>query len=232
MEEILKFLQQYEIWIYALLGAVGFICLRKLLTYWHEWRVAIFGLERESAQRRLSSSLSLFVLLSLMGVAEFGIVTFVTPVYPHAFVLQTPTMDLLATPTQTLSPADTTPNSMMVKAVIGTPPAPAPGDGCLPGQLDWTFPQSGGEISGVVELKGTVNVSNLGFYKYEFSQPGADSWITIAAGDTLREDATLGGAWNTGQLVPGDYRLRLVVSDNQNQTLPACEIPVRVTAAQ
>ncbi len=230
MEDILKFLQQFEMWIYALLGAVGFICLRKLLIYWHEWRVAIFGLERESAQRRLSASLSLFVLLSLLGVAEFSIVTFVTPVYPRAYLLQTPTLDLLATPTETLAAAETTPN-MMVKSIIGTP-IPAAGDGCMPGQLEWTDPVAGGEISGVVELKGTVNVANLGFYKYEFSQPGTDIWTTIAAGDTLKQSDTLGGAWNTGQLVPGDYRLRLVVSDNQNQTLPACEIPVRVVAAQ
>ncbi len=229
MEEILKFLQQYEIWIYALLGVVGFICLRKLLIHWHDWRVAIFGLERETAQRRLSASMSLFVLLSLMGVAEFSIVSFITPVYPQAFSLQTPTMDLLATPTGTL-PADAS-QSMMVKAVIGTQ-VPVAGDGCVPGRLEWTFPQAGGEISGIVELKGTVNVDNLGFYKYEFSQPGSDIWTTIAAGDTIKQDDTLGGAWNTGQLVPGDYRLRLVVSDNQNQTLPTCEIPVRVVAAQ
>ncbi len=230
MEDILDFLQQHEIMIYALLGAVGLFYLRKLLIHWREWRIAIFGLERETAQRRLSASLSLFMLLALLGAAEFSIVTFVTPAYPQAFLLQTPTLNILATPTETLAAAETTPN-MMVKAVIGTPVLIA-GDGCVPGKLEWTDPVAGGEIGGVVELKGTVNVPNLGFYKYEFSQPDADAWVTIAAGDAIKQAESLGGMWNTGQLVPGDYRLRLVVSDNQNQTLPACEIPVRVVAGQ
>ncbi len=185
MEDILRFLQQHEIMIYALLGAVGLFYMRKLLIHWREWRDAIFGLERETAQRRLSASLSLVVLLSLLGVAEFSIITFVTPAYPMAFSLQTPTLDLLATPTQALMSAESTPN-MMVKAVIGTQ-VPAAGDGCISGKLEWTDPTAGGEISGVVELKGTVYVDNLGFYKYEFSQPGTDTWTTIAAGDATVE---------------------------------------------
>jgi hypothetical protein len=44
-----------------------------------------------------------------------------------------------------------------------------------------------------------------------------------------RIDEELDGSWNTQALVPGDYRLRLVMTDNENQTLPACEITVRVT---
>lgn len=230
MEELLDFLQKYEIWIYVLLGGGAFIYLRKLLTSWQEWRVAVFGLEREAAQRRLSAALSVFILLFLLGAAEFALVTFVSPVYPKVFLLQTPTLDLLATSTAVLPQQEITPDAL----VKGTLPTAAvlDEDGCVPGELEWTYPVSGGEISGVVELRGTVNVSNLGFYKYEFSQPGTDTWVTIAAGDSLGEDQLLGGAWNTGQLVPGDYRLRLVVSDNQNQTMPACEIPVRVVAAQ
>ena len=37
------------------------------------------------------------------------------------------------------------------------------------------------------------------------------------------------GQWDTGTLAPGDYQLRLVVSDNQGQALPACVITVRVS---
>ena len=38
------------------------------------------------------------------------------------------------------------------------------------------------------------------------------------------------GNWDTTLLVPGDYLLRLVVADSQNQLLPACVVSVRVVA--
>ena len=38
------------------------------------------------------------------------------------------------------------------------------------------------------------------------------------------------GTWDTSQLVPGDYLLRLVVTDNVNNLFPACVISVRVVA--
>jgi hypothetical protein len=102
--------------------------------------------------------------------------------------------------------------------------------GCTPGQVEWTFPKAGDEISGKVELKGTVNVPNLGFYKYEFSQAGVENWMTIAAGnENNKVDAVL-GTWDTTLLIPGDYQLRLVVADNQNQLMPACVIPIRIVA--
>ena len=105
-------------------------------------------------------------------------------------------------------------------------------EGCIPGELDWTFPKNGVQISGLVNLKGTIQVPNLGFYKYEYSSVGSNNWITIAAGNTNITDSALGGggAWNTSQLVPGDYRLRLVAADNQNQALPACVINIRIVA--
>jgi hypothetical protein len=80
-----------------------------------------------------------------------------------------------------------------------------------------------------VELLGTVNIPNLGFYKYEFSEPGSDVWSTIAADNVAKVNGTI-GYWNTGQLTPGDYLLRLVVVDNQNNPFPACVIAVRVVA--
>jgi len=36
------------------------------------------------------------------------------------------------------------------------------------------------------------------------------------------------GLWNTSQVIPGDYLLRLVVLDNDNNEYPACIVSVRV----
>ena len=79
-------------------------------------------------------------------------------------------------------------------------------------------------------LKGIVNVLNLGFYKYEFSQVGSNKWNTIAAGSkaVVLPDNIIGN-WNTSQWPSGDYLLRLVVSDNTNKLMPACVVPVRIT---
>ena len=83
-----------------------------------------------------------------------------------------------------------------------------------------------------MELKGTVNVENIGFYKYEFALMGSDTWTTIAAGNTIIKNDLLGGAWDTSALVPGDYELRLVVNDNENNPLPACMIQVTIEAPE
>jgi hypothetical protein len=75
-------------------------------------------------------------------------------------------------------------------------------------------------------------VEKLGFYKYEYSPTGSERWTTIAAGNTIIIDEPLGGAWDTSDLIPGNYELRLVVNDNLNNALPACVIQVTIEAGE
>ncbi len=103
------------------------------------------------------------------------------------------------------------------------------GNGCVAGQVEVTDPQPNQNIQGEVQLVGTVNIPNFGFYKYEYKQAGSDTWSTIAAGNQVISQGNL-GVWNTSLLVPGDYVLRIVVTDNKGQPLPACEVPVRIIA--
>lgn len=228
MAEVFHFLETYETWIYIILGAGVLFYIRPLVMAYREWHASSFSMEREKAQRRFSFSLTLVGLLFFIGVIVFSLTSFVAPVFPHEQVLLTPTLDILATPTATLAAVNGTPaaDTTPVVQVTSTPRS----DGCVTGQVEWTFPKSGEEIGGSVELKGTVKVTNLGFYKYEYSQPGVENWITIAAGNEAKEDQPLGGVWNTAQLIPGDYLLRLLVTDNNNQAFPACVISIRVVA--
>lgn len=245
MGELLPFLQEFEIWIYILLGAVALIPLQQLISAWKVWQESVFGLEREIAQRRFTTALTVLILLVILIFLEFFIVSFVAPGYPQVYAAATPTLDLLATPTATLPVAAQTVSAESQKGNAGmgnsltgatvllsqgeTPvgTAQAAQEGCMAGQIEWSSPKAGQEISGTVELKGTVNVPNLGFYKYEFSKPGDDNWTTIAAGNQPKVDGQI-GFWNTGVLDQGDYRLRLVVADNQNNLFPACVITVRI----
>ncbi len=235
MEDLLRFLETYEIWIYVLLGTASLIPLRRLLIAWHEWRSAIFGLERERAQREFSSAMTFLMLLILIGLAQFFLVSFISPGMPRANILATPTIDRLATPEKIQAATGTpltTPTGL-------APTQTAAAEGCVAGQIEWTYPKNNDQIKGSVTLKGTVNVPNLGYYKYEYSQAGSDNWITIAAGNTAIVDQPLGtseqssgnsGLWNTSLLAQGDYRLRLVVFDSLNKMLPVCIVNIRITS--
>ena len=221
MDEILRFLVVYEAWIYGILAVGGLVYLRRVLQAVREWRGATFGLEKENARYRFSIAMTILLVFILLGAVEFLTVSFYFPTRVRSTVLATPTLDILATATVTL-PAGTRP--AVTPTGLTTTLAVVITEGCTPSVIEWTFPKNGGELKGTVDLKGTVNVPNLGFYKYEYSPVGSKDWVTIAAGNTK----SFVGAWNTAQLTPGDYRLRLVVADNQNTILPACVINIRI----
>jgi len=104
--------------------------------------------------------------------------------------------------------------------------------GCVPDKVQWTDPMNGDSISGKYVLKGTVNVQNLGYYKFEFAPSDSENWTTIAAGNRTITNEPLGGSWDTGSLTPGEYKLRLVVTNNQNEPLPECVINVTIKASK
>jgi hypothetical protein len=229
MEEVLQFFRAYEIWIYVLLGLGGLIYFRKFVSAWQDLRGAVFGLERQSAQGRLNTAASMMVLLLILAASEFALVTYVAPAFPEASPPMTPTLDLLATATPTLStlPAGTA-EAQFALTENETRTPPAPGQGCIPGQLLITSPTEGSEISGVVAITGTVNIPNFGFYKLEMKRPEESDWLTILAGNEVKIDATL-GFWNTSLLPPGIHQLGLVATDNQGQSLPPCVIQVVIS---
>jgi hypothetical protein len=225
MKELLRFLAEYQTGIFIILGIIGVINLFRFLQAWLAKRNAQFGLEREVISGKIRSSVTLMALVSLVGVTQFMLVSLLTVRFPGLVQLSTPTPDLLSTPTLPLT------------EIAGTRVTPQGYDatqtfiaftGCIPGQLEWTFPIMGEEISGTIELKGTVKIRNQGFYKYEYQQSGTEEWIPIAAGNKVIDNDVLGGKWNTSQLSPGNYFLRLVVSDNQNNLLKPCTIQVKV----
>jgi hypothetical protein len=229
MEEALRFFRAYEVWIYLLLALGGLIYVRKFILAWGELRGAGFGLERESAQSRLNQAAAVLVLLLTMAIAEFVLVSFVAPTVPGAIPILTPTLDLLATPTTTLAPVTPQPGETPLPDTTPiTPTQAVAAAGCIPGQIFIAYPQEGDEISGAVEISGTVDIPNFGFYKLEMKRPEETSWLTILAGNQLRRQEVL-GIWNTSLLPPGYHQLGLVVTDNQGNSNPSCVTQVRVT---
>lgn len=222
MAAVYRFLASYEVLIYLICAIGGLATLRWLWRAWREWREAIFGLEREFAQRRLRSALATALVILILLMSEFLISSFVVPELPSSIFMPTPTLKVLVIPTGTLT-------TELATSLAETLAAPAieTATGCVPNQLEITSPKPGQEVSGIVDLIGTVGIPNFGFYKYEIAPQGSENWSTISAGRDAKVNESLGKLY-AKEFPPGEYLLRLVASDNQGQSFPPCIVPIRV----
>jgi hypothetical protein len=220
---IYRFLGAQQVLVYIVLLIGGLFGLRWLWRAWEEWRQGRYILEKEFALKRMGQASALLTLIVVLFCAEVSIVVFMLPGLPASVLIPTATLDMFSTPTGTIS-------AELATSIALTPRAAATAvgqEGCIADQVNIVTPKAGGQIQGTVDIVGTVNIPDFGFYKYEVSPAGAESWSTISAG----RDKVIGGSlgqWDTKTLTPGDYRLRLVVTDNQGKPLPPCIIPVTI----
>ncbi len=228
MEYVIKFLADFEVPIYLILGIVAVVYLRRIVISLEEKRTAIFGLEREAAQRKVTAAASILILVGLLTIMEFVVATFLAGELSQVATFATPTIEMLTTPTTTLPgpvPTDATPTQTLypqakIEGIISE---------CVNDVLEIESPVHDGEVSGVVDITGSVNTPSLGSYRYEFSTMGEPNWQTIAAGSGVRIDENL-GSWYTSDLAAGPYMLRLVALDNDGKETSTCVIVVNVTA--
>lgn len=225
MLDLLNFIASYEIGAYIIFGLVIIINLKNVFEGIIGLKKANFRLEKEVAQKKLRSSITIISLFLIFGLSIFILVSVASIKFPGISRIATPTVDLLATNVPGNAESSIVQGTLEMEKMTQTAIALT---GCIPGQLEWIEPASGDEVSGSVELRGTVNVPNLGFYKYEYKFQSEDIWTPISAGNKPVIEELFGGRWNTEQLQPGNYSLRLVVSDNQNNLLKPCEIEVKV----
>jgi len=223
MGSVYRSLANYESLIYIALAIWGLFVFRNMYQTWREWQDSVFSLEREFALRRLGRATAIALLILGLVFAEFFIATFVAPSLPAADIMTTPTLDLLATSPGTLSP-DAATQSVLSPV---TQSAPSGMSGCIPDEIMITTPAPGEVVRGTVELIGTANVQNFGFYKYEIAPLGTQNWATISAEREPHENEKL-GEWNTLLLTNGEYFLRLVITNNVGVSLEPCVIAVRV----
>ena len=223
MGYVYRSLGTYEPLIYISLAILGLFVFRRMWVMWREWRNSVYTLEREFALGRLGRATALGFLVLALFFVEFYIATFVAPSLPASDLMITPTLDLLATPQATLLPGDATQSAI----ALATAPVQTGMSGCVTDQIMITSPRSGEDVSAVVDLIGTANVPNFGFYKYEIALEGTQNWATVAANREPKNNESL-GPLNTLSLSNGDYFLRLVVIDNVGTSLEPCVIAIRV----
>jgi len=223
MSYVYRSLGTYEPLIYISLAILGLFVFRRMWVMWREWRNSVYTLEREFALGRLGRATTFGFLVLALFFVEFYIATFIVPALPAADLLITPTLDLLASPQATLPAADSTQAAIQ----LATQPVQNGMTGCVADKIMITSPKSGDEVKAVIDLMGTANIPNFGFYKYEIAPVGTQNWATISADREPKTDASL-GKWNTLSLSNGDYFLRLVITDNVGNALEPCVIAIRV----
>jgi hypothetical protein len=233
MEETLLFIEGNQTWIYIILGLAGLIYLRLSLKRYRELRSAFFGLEEERARQRLSRSLVMFglVLLGLAGV--FVLTTFASPAIPIAErPTAMPTVSLLSTPGQESTPGE----GLESATPLGE--GTQKGAGCQNPDARITLPLEGESVSGVIDVRGTANIPGFAFYRIEVNnlKPGS-AWRALLAGTQTVCDSgcpvqELLGRWDTSLMTPGEYGLRLVVTDTAGNAPLPCEIHVNVLPSQ
>ncbi|MBA4420171.1 MAG: hypothetical protein C0391_03400 [Anaerolinea sp.] len=223
MADIYQFIKLAETYIYVFIGLISFIYFRKLIMALGEFKNSIFGLEKDHARTHIISAVGGLLLMLIAAVGVFIFIT-VSGDNPSIFTIQkTPKIDLSAT----LTPMDT--QAIIAEGTqpsILEPPQVMDAPSCQPGVIEWTSPQEGAEIRGKVELKGTANIENFGFYKYEYSVDQIN-WNALVVGTKIVTNDIL-GVWDTSLLVPGDYYLRLVVYDNQENSMPPCVVKINI----
>ena len=116
--------------------------------------------------------MTILILCGFLGLSLFIVNTFITPSVPGVQQVGTPTVDLTVQPTATVNVEE-----LITQTTSGLMPTLASlfSQGCIPDQIEWTDPVDGDTINGTVTLKGTVNVTDLGYYKYEYAQYGSDT---------------------------------------------------------
>jgi hypothetical protein len=224
LDDILRGLTTYSTGIFILLGLGLLIYLRNFISGLREWRGSVFGLERDLAQHKLISAATGLTLVFMLLIGEFLLITVIRPQMSRVPDEQISVTSPLVTSTPTLPSVDNQTPELVLPPSLDQEDLVSE---CVEGVLEITSPINGEQVSGTVELIGSVNVEDFGSYKYEYSTTGTINWITIAAGNQLKLDESL-GFWYTSALTPGPYLLRLVPLNNMGEELTPCIISVEV----
>lgn len=255
MDAIYVFLIRNDVWIYILctLGLLWY--LAELLRAQSALRRAMFGLERETALRTRNTAL---VLIFLFG-STIGLVTYanevVRPTLPESMLRPpTPTpgtgqLRTTAVATETTAEPGTTPTSPVAPTVtlpgdepVETTPAetPTPGPtptpsstprpvaGCAPDAFI-REPASGKQVAGTVNIYGTADTPDFGYYELEISGPQTNgAWANLIGRRVTQRvnDGFLGGNVNLSQWEPGSYLLRLTVGNAQGEMTNQCVVDI------
>jgi hypothetical protein len=118
----------------------------------------------------------------------------------------TPVLTPTATPSRGAAPTPT--------PTQGVPPTPVPRvapPSCADAGAQLTAPGVGQVVHGAVEVRGTAQIPDFDYYKFEFRSAGSQGeWAFLQRHDQPVSGGVL-GVWDAGVLPDGEYEFRLVV---------------------
>lgn len=244
MTTFVRLVSEYYIWLIGacILGVLFYIG-RAIMAH-REKSQAIFTLEKEAASSTRLRSIGMVFVLSILAGAVYFTAAYLEP----GLDLQTeneptPTVLLQPTPSPTLGPPTPTPSPRPTRTprprrptptpeATPTPSTPTPESVALPPcpdpQARLTYPTVNAVLKGTVEFRGTANIDNFDYYKFEFKSKGATEWSFIQSFGEPVTDGVL-GVWPIPPSLPaGTYTFRLVVVDKTGNYPPPCEVEVTI----
>jgi hypothetical protein len=240
MTTLVKLVSEYYIWLIGACALGILFYIGRAIMAHREKNRAIFTLEKEAASSTRIRSLGMAFVLLIVAIGFYSTATYLEPNLelevdnePTPTVLlqptptptsgpPTPTLTPRPTrtprPTQTSEPPQVTPTHTSVPVVLPSCPNP---------QARLTSPTVNAGLKGAVEVRGSANIDNFDFYKFEMRAAGTVDWSTL---ELFREPVSDGilGIWNTSALPPGAYDFRLVVVDKTGNYPTPCEVQVTI----
>jgi len=205
-----EFVVRYQNQILIGLGVIVLVFVYRLVRARSYLTTTPYGLEREEALRRQNGALALLTLIVITSLIVYLMQSLILPQLIGPPTTPTPP----ATPTVTPSPVGT-------GGIVSVDSS-----GCENPLATLTAPVNGDRIAGSFEVKGTANIPNLAFYKFEISGAGTGGeWLSLGVGTQAIVDDVL-GRFDSGARETGDYAFRLVVLDNAGQSPPPCVVVV------
>lgn len=236
MTVLIQLIADYSFWFYGLCGLGILLCLRAALMAIREKERSLFTLEKEAATSRIYRAMSTSLIFLAVGAGIFYVTNFLEPHLVFLAQEPTPTPLLFPTPTFTPGPPTATPRPTPTRIpytpepiVSPTPPTstPLPLPPCPNPQARLTYPTVGAVLKGAVQIRGSANIDNFHYYKFEFKSEGAAEWSFLQRFDEPVETGVL-GTWDTSALPVGPYLFRLVVVDKTGNYPEPCEVKVFV----
>lgn len=141
-----------------------------------------------------------------------------TVTLPGGAILETPAAE--AGTVEAATPEGTGPAS--------TPAVPVRVDTCTP-RANITEPPNGAQVQGILNVFGTANTADFGFFELEISGPQTNGRWASLLGRRITQpvvEGFLGGNINLTQWASGSYLVRLTVGDTEGNITNQCAVDI------
>ena len=254
MERIAVFLVRNDVWIY-IISALGLFWY--VTELWRANRLksrAIFGLERERADRMRNNALLFVALFGIIVAIVFFVNYRIAPNLPQDLLKPpTPTPNIFSTPLSSPTPLGSSIEQIIItpnlaptvtlvgdsgtleetnREIIATPSAtpyipPTPFVDCT-ADLNITEPRNGAAVAGDLSFFGTADTENFQYYVLETNGPQTNGqWASLLGRsvDQPMRDGFLGNS-NLTMWEPGPYLIRLTAIDIGENITGQCVVQV------